>query len=77
MKNSIYFTLKDLFVLEIFKFMSWIFDHVEKRGKKRLNSEFLTSQVGKQTIIIHIWPNISRSKGKQTMRFGQLTQCKR
>ena len=32
----------------------------------------MTSQPGKQTIAIHILPNISRSKGNQTMKFGQL-----
>ena len=32
----------------------------------------MTSQPGLQTIAIHILPNISQSKGKQTMKFGQL-----
>ena len=31
MKNAFYFTLKPLFVLKIFKFLSSIFGHVEKR----------------------------------------------
>ena len=31
----------------------------------------MTSQPGKQTIEIHILCNISRSKGNQTMKFGQ------
>ena len=30
MKNAFYFILKALSVLEIFKFLSWHFDHVEK-----------------------------------------------
>ena len=30
-KNVFYFTLKALLVIKIFKFLSWIFDHVEKR----------------------------------------------
>ena len=30
MKNAFYFTLEALFVLKIFKFLSWIFTHVEK-----------------------------------------------
>ena len=34
----------------------------------------MTSQPGLQTIAIHISPNISQSKGNQTMKFGQLTQ---
>ena len=33
----------------------------------------MTSQLGKQTIAIHILPNTSKSKGNQTMEFGQLT----
>ena len=32
------------------------------------------SQTGKQTIAIHKLPNISRSKGNQTMKFGQLIE---
>ena len=31
MKNAFYFTLKALFVLKIFKFLSLLFGHVEKR----------------------------------------------
>ena len=30
MKNAFYFILKALFVLKIFKFLSWFFGHVEK-----------------------------------------------
>ena len=30
MKNAFYFTLKALFVLNVFKFLSWLFAHVEK-----------------------------------------------
>ena len=35
-----------------------------------LISKFLTSQLGKQTITIHILPNILRSKDNQTMILG-------
>ena len=35
----------------------------------------MTSQFGKQTIVIHILLNISRSKGNQTIEFGQLIEC--
>ena len=31
MKNAFYFSSKAFFVLKIFKFLSWIFDHVSKR----------------------------------------------
>ena len=34
----------------------------------------MASQPGKQTIVIHILPNISRSKGNQTMKFGQFAE---
>ena len=30
-KNAFYFILKALFVLKVFKFLSWVFGHVEKR----------------------------------------------
>ena len=43
--------------------------------KIRLTSNFMTSQPGQQTIVIHILPNISRSKGNQTMKIGQLREC--
>ena len=34
----------------------------------------MTSQPGEQTIAIHILPNISRRKGNQTNKFGQLIE---
>ena len=34
----------------------------------------MTSEPGLQTISIHILPNISQSKGNQTMKFGQLIE---
>ena len=34
----------------------------------------MRSQTVKQTILIHILPNISRSKGNQIMKFGQLIE---
>ena len=34
----------------------------------------MTAQPGLQTIAIHILPNISRSKGNQKMKFGQLIE---
>ena len=36
----------------------------------------MTSQPSQQTIVIYILPNISRSKGSQTMKFGQLIEYK-
>ena len=77
MKNALYFTLKTLFVLKIFKFLSWVFGHVGKTaslGMIRLTSKFMTSQSGYQTIAIHIFPNISQNKSNQTMKLGQLIE---
>ena len=34
----------------------------------------MTSQPGKQKIAMHILPNISKSKGNQTMKFAQLME---
>ena len=34
----------------------------------------MASQTGQQIITIHMLPNISRSKGNQTMKSGQLTE---
>ena len=41
--------------------------------KDKLDLKIMTSQPGLQTIPVHILPNISQSKGNQTMKFGQLT----
>ena len=43
--------------------------------KIRLISNFMTSKPGQQTIVIHILPNISRSKGNQTIKLDQLIEC--
>ena len=45
-------------------------------GKIILISKFMTSQPGKQPIAIHILPNISRSKGNQKIKFGELVEHK-
>ena len=43
---------------------------------KELISKFMTSLTGKLLIAIHILPTILRSKGNQTMKFGQLIDYK-
>ena len=43
--------------------------------KARLISKFMASQPGSQTFLIHLLPNISRSKGNQTIKFCQLIEC--
>ena len=42
--------------------------------KIRLVLKLMTSQPGQQTIAIHILPNISRTKGNQSMEICQLIE---
>ena len=53
-----------------------IFGRVEKRldQKDIVNFKFYDVIAWLTTIVIHILPIISRSKGNQTMKFGQLTE---
>ena len=76
MKNALYFMLKALFVLEIFSFLSWFLGYVEKWFDKKAVVNFKIYDVsdGEQIIIIHILSNISRSKDKQTIKFGPVLQ---
>ena len=37
MKNAFYFTLKTLSVFKIFKFLSWLFNHAEKRLDQKVS----------------------------------------
>ena len=50
---------------------------MQKNGlmrKIRMISKLITSQTGKQTIAIHILPNISGGTDNLTMKFGQLIE---
>ena len=77
MKNAFYFTSKALFGLKIFKCLSELFDHVAKqldqKGKFNLkiydDTAWLINNCN-----AHIALNISRSKGNQTIKFGQLIE---
>ena len=60
MKNDVYFMLKALLVLKIFTFFSWHFGYARKWLDKK----------AKETVL----PNISRSKGNQAIKFGQLKE---
>ena len=77
-ESPFYFTLKPLFILKMFKFVSLLFSHVENGlimiRKIRLISKFITAQPGKQTNAMHVLPNISGSKDNQTIKFGQLIE---
>ena len=77
MKNVFYLIWKALFILKLFKFLYWLLGTVKKNGlirKIRLTSKFMTSQHGYQAITRNMLPNISRNKGNQTMKFGQLIE---
>ena len=77
MKNTFYFNLKALFVLKDIKVFVTTFWSGMKNGlirNKRLTSKFMTSQPGLQTIAIHRLPNISESKGSQTMKVDLLIE---
>ena len=79
-KNAFYFILKAPFVLKTFKLFVLTSWSCRKSGLIRdfgLISKFMTSQTGWQTITIRILPNISRSKGNQTLKFGQLIEYNR
>ena len=79
MKNAFYFTLKALFVLKIFKFLPWLFSHVEKHLQNYkvydVTDWIISNYNTHVTHIIHIIIyNISRGKGNQTMKFDHLRE---
>ena len=76
MKNVFYFTLEALFVLKIFKILSWLFDHADKQvdWKDQVNFKFYYVTTKTKAIAIHILLNIPRSKSNQTMKFCQLIE---
>ena len=65
MKNAFYFTLKALFILKIFKFLSWLFGHVEERldYEEKVNFEMYSFTT---------W--LTPGKDHQTMKFSQLIE---
>ena len=65
--------VKGLFVLEIFKFLYWLFGYVGKCFVKKAKfSLFQNSQTGLKIITTQILLNIWRCKDSQTMKLGQL-----
>ena len=78
MKNdALYFTLKALFVFKIFNFFSCLFGPQKTPAwweKDKVNFKIYDVTIWEQTIAIHILPSISRIKGNQTMKFGQLIE---
>ena len=70
------FHLKSYFCSQVLKFCL-DFSVIYKSGlikKIRLISKFMTSQPEKQTVALHILPNISTSNGNQTVKFGKLIE---
>ena len=77
MKKNVLFHLKSSFRYQDLLNFCLDFLVIEKKGlikTIRTISKFLTTQPGKQTTAIHIFLNISRSKGKQTIKFRQLIE---
>ena len=74
--NTFYVILKALFVLKLFKFLSWLFGHVGKTAWLERQYEFQNSWrhslVSKQ--LQYIFPSISRCRVNQTMKLGQLIE---
>ena len=65
MKNAFYFTLKALFVLKIFNFLSRLSGHVFRKVNFKIHDV---------TTWLHILPNISAGRGNQAIKFSQLIE---
>ena len=75
LKNVFYFTLKTLFALKIFNFLSWIFCQTEKAAWLERYGSFqkllhhnLVKKLLQYTHIAQYFMN----KGNQAIKFGQL-----
>ena len=67
--------VKALFVFKHLNLGPDFFGHVGKRLDKKAKVSFNIYDVtARLTVTINILPNISRSKGIQTMKFGQLVE---
>ena len=78
MKNAFYFTLKALLVLKIFKLLSWIFGHVEKRLDEKDKVNFKTYNITTWLISncnTHI-DQYLQYKANQAIKFVQLIEHK-
>ena len=70
MGDAFYFTLKVLAFCTNFLVMQ----KSSLIRKIKLISKFMMSQPGQQTIAIHILPKYFKSKGNETIKFGQLIE---
>ena len=76
--KRLFISLQKLFLFS--RYLSFCLDFLVMQQiglirKIRLNSNLMTSQPGWQIILIQILLDISRSKGNQAMRIGQLIEC--
>ena len=74
MKIAFYFFLKACFILKIFRFLSWPFDHVIKKVSLEVQDWFQNLWHHKLVNNCNTLPNIAWSKGNQTAKFGQLIE---
>ena len=81
MKIVFYFAIKALYVLKIFRFLSWIFGQVEKLFDQKDQVDLKIYDVTTRETNnynthrgIEYTQNISRSKGNQTKKSGQLIE---
>ena len=74
MKYACSFMLKALFVLKLFKALSWLFGQVGKwiDGKEAKINFKVYFVIYKQIITKYVLPKISWSKSNQAMEFGQI-----
>ena len=75
MMNYAYFTLKVIFIL--YHFFSWQFGHLEKTTQLETSGYFQNPwghNLEKKAIATNLFPNMSRSKGNQAMKVGQLIE---
>ena len=78
MKNAFYLILKKSSFrfedISVFITAFWSCRNNDLIRMIRLVSKSMTSQHGKQTIAIHIFPNTLRNKSNQAVNFGQLIE---
>ena len=73
-KNVFCFTVKALFALKIFKSLTWLFYSCRKMAHKKAKFNFKIYDVINREMsnYNHVLSDISRCKGNQKMKYGQL-----
>ena len=74
LRSEIIFEKCFLFHLWSFRKTAWLEQGSSKPPCSETCSKSMTSELGKQTIAIHLLPNISRSKSNQAMKFSSLIE---